>query len=83
MQRTMLYITTKLKRIKVLRIALGIISLPVRLPLLIIYKLGEWSEHLLNILEHGYSKLEYYIVDKFNWNNIAQEQYKNNPDKFK
>jgi hypothetical protein len=78
----MLYITTKLKRITYLRVITGIFSLPIRLPLFIVYKLGEWSGELLSSIDSVYSKFEYYIVDKLNWNNVAKEQYKNNPNKF-
>lgn len=79
----MKYITTKLKRYKVVIWSLTIISLPVRFPLFIVYKIGKVSEKLLEAIDSLLYKILERIVKVFKFDDAARKQYKVNKDKFK
>jgi len=78
-----LYITTKLKRLIIIRIIVTLLLLPIRLPLIAFYKLGELSELIDDKIQGLYFKIEEQIIKKFNFDGIAKEQYGRNPTKFK
>jgi hypothetical protein len=80
----LIYATTKLKRLKILRLSGSIIALPFRLPLFILWKIGEISMFLDGLMfQSSYDYCERYIVKHFKWDEVAKKQLKINPDKFK
>jgi hypothetical protein len=80
----MLVITSKLKRVKILRWAFIIILSPIWLPLYGISWLGELAEDMAYKITDGlYFKFEGKIAKKFKWDDVAKEQKKMNPQKFK
>lgn len=83
MERMMLVITGKLRRVRILRFIFSVLLFPLRLPLILLYLFGEQAEKLDNFIQSLYVKFEYYFVYKFNLNEVARKQYKNQPDKFK
>ncbi|PLR99538.1 hypothetical protein CVD19_00310 [Bacillus sp. T33-2] len=79
-----LHITTKLKRVRLLRIISSFICSPVRLPLLLFYFLGRLADQIDNaVFDNYYFKFEGFVIHRFKWNDVAKEQYKTNPKKFK
>ena len=83
MEKFTLLITTKLRRVKYLRLAFMAILLPIRLPLVIANILGQWCESLDGVINDTYSSYEDYFIDRFKLNDAARKQYKENPKKFK
>jgi hypothetical protein len=79
----MLVITSKLKRVKILRWAFIIILSPIQLTLYGISWLGELAEDMAYKVNGLYFKVEGKIAKKFKWDDVAKEQKKVNPDKFK
>lgn len=79
----MLRITTKLKRVRAMRFCADALLFIPRLPIILFYLLGQCAEWIDGLLETAYYKLEMKIVKAFRWNEVAREQYKKNPDKFK
>ena len=78
-----LYITTKLKRVKILRFLADLILILIKLPLIIFYWLGKLAETISNIITELYYMFENNIIRFLKWNEVAEKQYKKNPDKFK
>lgn len=76
-------ITTKLRRIKTMRWISQIIIWIIGSPFALIYFLGKFSEYVFSFLVNGYDIFERFIVKRFNWNEVAKKQYKENPNKFK
>lgn len=80
----MLYITTKLKRVRYLRTITAILLFPLRLPLFLLYYIGKLAEEADGFLfQNSYNSLENFLVKYLKWNEVAKKQYKQNPDKFK
>ena len=75
--------TRKLKRFKIVSLIIGVLITPLRLVLLVPYYIGRLSEWLADTVLLGlYDYLEILIVRVFNWNKVALEQAKRNPEKF-
>lgn len=79
----MLFITTKLRRIKIIRTCADVLLFVPRLPLLILHYLGKGAEWINGVIVDSYHKFEKSIVRKFKLDDVAREQYKKNPGKFK
>lgn len=76
-------ITTKLKRYKIVAYVVSIVFLPIRLPMMLLIKLGEYSEKLLDIIDNFCWGIIYKISDVFKFEEIARQQYETNKEKFK
>ncbi|MBK5242135.1 hypothetical protein [Clostridium sp.] len=76
-------IIMKLKRYKTVYWILNILMMPIRLPIFIIFKVGEFAEKGLELTDNIAYKLMNWIVKTFKFEEIATEQRKTNKDKFK
>ena len=76
-------ITSKLKRYKIVYWVLNILMLPIRLPIYIIFKIGELAEKGLDITDRFAYKIIDWIIKTFKFDEVAKEQYKTNKEKFK
>ena len=83
----MYYRTTKLKRYKVLKVIINTIAFPIRFPLFIICILTEYVFKLLENILNGFDSFLWWIMDGvvkiFKFDEIADEQYEKNKEKFK
>ncbi|MDY7043606.1 hypothetical protein RVS70_05245 [Virgibacillus sp. M23] len=68
----MLNITAQLKRIKAMRNVATVILLPISIPLLTFYALGELSENVLGWIHTKYGRFENWIAKKFDWDTVAR-----------
>jgi hypothetical protein len=86
MQKGVLTVTTKLKRYKYLMNIMNVFVFPIRFPLFLIYytfeKVSEFFEWLVTKFDYRLLDIRDYIIHRFNWNEIAKEQRKKNPNKF-
>jgi hypothetical protein len=57
--------------------------LPLALPIACIYWLGLLAGWMLDVLHDIITDIIDWFVYKFKWNNEAQKQYKEKPEKFK
>lgn len=83
----MYYRTTKLKRYKVLKAMINIIIFPIRFPLFIMCILTESVFRLLENTLNGFDSFLWWIMNSlvkiFKFDDIADEQYEKNKEKFK
>lgn len=83
----MYYRTTKLKRYKVLKAVINAIIFPIRFPLFIMCILTESVFKLLENTLNGFDGLLWWIMNSlvkiFRFDDIADEQYEKNKEKFK
>ena len=83
----MYYRTTKLKRYKVLKAVINAIIFPIRFPLFIMCILTESVFKLLENTLNGFDSFLWWImnslVEIFRFDDIADEQYEKNKEKFK
>ncbi|HCL4455059.1 TPA: hypothetical protein N2D10_003085 [Clostridium botulinum] len=76
-------ITTKLKRYKIVAYIVSIIFLPIRLPMMLLIILGEFSEKLLDVIDRVCWRTLDKIVKIFKFDEIARKQWGINKEKFK
>ncbi|NCI19909.1 hypothetical protein EJM73_08345 [Clostridium botulinum] len=76
-------ITTKLKRYKIVAYIVSIIFLPIRLPMMLLIILGEFSEKLLDVIDGVCWRTLDKIVKIFKFDEIARKQWGINKEKFK
>lgn len=71
--------TAKLKRVKFLRCATEIIIFPIRLPIVLLYKLGELITNIFEIpltwIETTYFSFEDKLNKRYGWDQIARDLY--------
>ena len=83
----MYYRTTKLKRYKVLKEVINAIIFPIRFPLFIMCILTESVFKLLENTLNGFDSFLWWIMNSlvkiFRFDDIADEQYEKNKEKFK
>ena len=75
--------TYELKRTKILGWSFTIPMLIIASPFLLLWKAGKVGENVSEFLSELRDNCVYSIADKFKFDDIANEQYKTNPDKFK
>lgn len=79
----MLLITSKLRRIKILRFFANLITFPIRLPFILIYLLGQGAMLVNSFIVETYQKFEIFLVNKYKLDEVARKQFEENPQKFK
>lgn len=83
----MYYRTTKLKRYKLLRATLNIISFPIRFPIFLLYILLEEASKIAEVGLNTCDKFLYWLIESvvkyFKFDEIADKQYEKNEGKFK
>lgn len=83
----MYYRTTKLKRYKLLRIALNVISFPLRFPIFLFFIISEKITKIAEWILDTCDKFLYWVMENivkyFKFDEIADKQYEKNREKFK
>lgn len=75
----MYYKVTRLKRFKLLKLILNIISFPIRFPIFLSFIIIEKMAEILAIILDGFDRILYWIMDSiskiFKFKEIADKQY--------
>lgn len=83
----MYYRTTKLKRFKMLRTILNVVSFPIRFPIFLFLIISEKITGIAEFMLDNCDKFLYWImngvVEYFKFDEIADKQYEKNREKFK